>query len=221
MTRFFFPITIMITLLILCATRESQAGDTVKRYRMKSGIVEYEISGPQKGTETLYFDDWGIREATYTHVTVEMMGFKQETNTLTILKDGYTYNIDLTKRTGTKIETPLMKELNARAEAEGKDMADVGEEMLVRMGGKKVGTEEFLGKKCDIWVMEQMGSKIWVYNGITLKSITNMMGMEISRVATRFEENATIDKSKLDLPTDIKFEDRKNLEEMMKKMRRK
>lgn len=221
MTRFFFPITIMITLLSLCAIWESQAGDTVKRYRMKSGIVEYEISGPQKGTETLYFDDWGIREATYTNVTVEMMGFKQETNTLSILKDGYTYNIDLTKRTGTKIETPLMKELNARAEAEGKDMADVGEEMLVRMGGKKVGTEEFLGKKCDIWVMEQMGSKIWVYNGITLKSITNMMGMEISKVATRFEENATIDKSKLDLPTDIKFEDRKNLEEMMKKMRRK
>ncbi len=221
MTRFLFPLTVIATVFILCGVLESQAGNAARRYKMKSGIVEYTISGPQKGTETLYFDDWGMREATHTHVVVEMMGFKQETNTLSILKDGYTYNIDLAKRTGTKTETPLMKELSARAEGEGKDIADIGEEILVRMGGKKVGTEEFLGKKCDVWVIEQMASKIWVYNGITLKSVTNMMGMEISKVATRFEENASIAKGKLDLPPDIKFEDQPNIEDVMKKIRRK
>ena len=216
-----FPILVTIAAFILGGILESQAGNTARRYKMKSGVVEYTVNGPQQGVEILYFDDWGMREATHTNLVLELMGFKQKTNTLTILKDGNTYTIDLAKRTGTKMETPMMKDLTARMEAEGKDMTDFGEEMMIQMGGKKVGTEEVLSKKCGVWVIEQMGTKAWVYKGLTLKSITRMAGMEITKIATKFQENASIDDSKLEIPSDIKFEDRSNLEDVLKKIRRK
>ena len=36
-----------------------------KRYGIKSGVIEYIITGSQEGTKTLYFDSWGMRQAEY------------------------------------------------------------------------------------------------------------------------------------------------------------
>ena len=66
------------------------------------------------------------------------------------------------------------------------------------MGGKKIGTEKFLGKQTDIWEIKQMGTKSWVWKGVTLKTESNMMGMKINIVATKISEN--FDKSKLEKP---------------------
>ena len=45
--------------------QDKTKGTDVKKYNIKSGIIEYEMKGVQTGTQTLYFDDWGKKEATY------------------------------------------------------------------------------------------------------------------------------------------------------------
>ncbi|MGD8305823.1 MAG: hypothetical protein PVF17_04140, partial [Ignavibacteria bacterium] len=34
-----------------------------KIFGVKSGIIEYQITGSQEGTRKLYFDDWGRKQA--------------------------------------------------------------------------------------------------------------------------------------------------------------
>ncbi len=57
----------------------------------------------------------------------------------------------------------------------GKTALDVlPEDMMKSAGGKKTGKEKILGYNCDI--REVMGSKIWMYKGVPLKTENNMMG---------------------------------------------
>ena len=83
--------------------------------------------------------------------------------------------------------------------------------MMKQMGGKKIGSEKFLGRQADIWEIKQMGTKSWVWKGVPLKSELNMMGMKISIVATKISEE--FDKSKLERPKNIDYKD---MSEMMK-----
>lgn len=198
-----------------------QAGDELRLYKVKSGIVEYQVNGAQSGSETLYFDNWGMNAATFTNTTISMMGFTQTTNSLKLLDGEWTYNIDLDKKTGTKIETPLLKEMAQNAAAKNEDMTDVGEQMMVQMGGKKTGTETVLGKTADVWRMESMGTTIWVYKGVTLKIATGMAGMEITKTATRFDENAAVDPEKLKVPKDVTIGESQNLNEILERFKKK
>jgi len=78
---------------------------------------------------------------------------------------------------------------------EGQDLDDVGEKMMKQMGGEKIGTEEYLGKPCDVWVMKSMGTKIWIWQGtrVTLKTDTDM-GLKMSVAATEISESFALKK---------------------------
>ena len=51
-----------------------------KRYGIKSGVIEYIITGSQEGTKTLYFDSWGMRQAEYTRSILSVSGFTKSLN---------------------------------------------------------------------------------------------------------------------------------------------
>jgi hypothetical protein len=189
---------------------------TYKRYEAKSGKVNFELTGTQKGNSTLYFDDYGMIEASYENTVLEMFGIKQETNTVTFLDGYWQYTVDLNSNTGTKMKNTMLESIAENAD--NGDVVEVGKEMLVSMGGEKIGNEEFLGKPCEVWMIESMGTKIWVWMGITLKSETNMMGMIINRIATNAEINIDIPVEKIKVPDNIDFNevDLQNVQDMMK-----
>lgn len=188
-----------------------------KRYKIKSAMVEYALSGSQTGTETLYFDDWGKREARYTQTQISMMGFTQKTNRLGLLEGDWMTNIDLDKKTGTKMKNPMMDAASARY---NKDLAAAGEDMLKKMGGKKIGTETIAGKLCDVWEVADLGSKTWVWKGVPLKTQARMMGMEITTVATKVQEGG-VPQDKFKVPAGITLTEGQNLSEIMKRMKAK
>ncbi len=196
---------------------ESTAGEPPRRYQVESCIVEYALSGFQKGTETLYLDDWGRKEAKYTNTELSMMGVTQKTNKVTIMDNDWIYNVDLNTNTGTRVPNNALKGIAENSE--GKDMTEVGEEMMVNMGGVKVGTEDVAGKTCDVWEIKQMNTKTWIWKGVTLKSVVSMPGMETTSTATSVEENADVPKEKLGVPakaTITEGADVKNIFEKMK-----
>jgi len=183
---------------------DSNKGDGYKRYEEKSGIIEFEISGTMNsGKESLFFDNYGRREAKHTQTTVTVPGLnmKQTSNQISIMDGDWMYNIDLDKKTGHKMKAPLLEELT---EGQGTDdLGKVGKEMLKQMGGKKVGEEKIMGKNCEIWEVEGMGTKVWIWNGLSLKTETNMMGMIVNQIVTKIETNISIPNEKFEVPQGI------------------
>lgn len=192
-----------------------------RRYKIRAAVVEYKMSGMQTGTETLYFDRWGMRETKYTQTEIKAGTIVVKQNRMTLLDGEWTYNVDLDTKTGTKIPTPFMKELTGTAKRESKDATEIGEEMLARMGGRKIGTETVLGKPCDVWEIKNLNAKSWVWQGVTLKTVVNMLGQMMTTEAVRVQDNASIPEEKVTLPKDVKITEGANPMDMLKNLRKK
>lgn len=176
-----------------------------KRYLVESGIVEYEMSGMQKGTETVYFDRWGWREAKYTNSEISIAGISRRESKLSLMDGEWLYTIDLERRTGTKTNNTLLPRFIEAAKRKDQSMTELGEEMMRNMGGEKMGTEQIAGKPCEIWVVRKMGSRTCVWNGVTLRTEVTMAGMQMTSTARRFEDNAGIPGDKFAIPGDVKI----------------
>tara|TARA_R110002049_G_scaffold240645_1_gene414523 strand:- start:98 stop:985 length:888 start_codon:yes stop_codon:yes gene_type:complete len=192
----------------------TQQQDTLlKRYKVKSGIIKYEMNitgdvlGSKitgSGTESLYFTNYGALElveenSTQTTVT-NVFGNKStnttDTHTINKLDNGETYNVDFKQKKIYK-QKDLAMELTKRFEP-NTDAGDVGKEMLKGIGGEKIGNETYKGYNCEIW--EAMGVKQWIYKGVTLKSTGTMMGITTTKLATSIKLNTDVDKSNFELP---------------------
>jgi hypothetical protein len=184
-------------------TDEQPTGKTdfTKRYGIKSAIVEYTITGSQSGTKTLYFDNWGMRQAEYTNSVLEIGNFSKSINILNIVKDDANYIIDLERKTGTKTKNPV-KKLVAELQNQ-KSFGEFGEQILLKAGAMKIGQEEFLDKDCDIYEIKNTGTKMWIWKWIPLKTITKLGGVEINSVAKKIEVNVNVPEEKFTPPDNV------------------
>jgi hypothetical protein len=167
------------------------------KYAIKSGIVEYKTQMMGMEVKQVHtFDDFGKMEAQ--DVAMEMMGTKIHNKT--IIKEGYVYNLDLVKKTGTK--SPI----NAMANTDI-DFENLSEELIKDMDLKKLGTEVFLGKTCDKMSIDykkmQMKGTYLVYKGIPLSMDNEIGTMKIKMVADKLVENPSIPADMFDIPADI------------------
>jgi outer membrane lipoprotein-sorting protein len=213
------PITLALmaslTLLFSCKSKTSETAATTEnpaatetatpkgRYAIKSGIVEYKTQIMEMDVkQTLTFDDYGKKEVT--DMEMEMMGVK--IHTVTIVKDGFMYTLDMEKKTGTKVASYQGSNQNI-------DFENMSEEMVKDMNLKKEGTEEYLGKTCEKMSIDytkmKMKGTFLVYKGVALKSDTDMGTMKMKLVAEKFEENPSIPASKFEVPADFKITESK------------
>lgn len=219
MKRLQSRICLGLGILALAAGITESSGQEVHRYKIRSGIVEYKLSGVQTGTEKIYFDRWGMREAKYSNSETRMMNVSIKKNILTLLDGEWTYSVDLDANTGTKMPTPLLGDLIARAKSEGKDLTDVGTEILARSGAKKTGEATLLGKRCEIWETQSLKIKAWIWQGLTLKTEANMMGKTILIEATGLQENVSVPAEKLAVPANVTITAGQDPMELLKKMK--
>ncbi len=178
-----------------------------KRYEFKSGKVVFQSTGSMTGSETMYFDNYGMLEVKNTKATLEMMGIKQVTDTKVIMDGKWVYTIDNNSGEANKMENPLYSMF-----PEGGDLEKVGEQLMINMGGKKIGTETLLDKKCEIWEIKKLMSKVWVWKSIPIKSEINMMGMKITQLATSVEVDIEVSADKFKIPEGVEFKDIGNID---------
>ena len=186
------------------------AGSTqVHLYDVKSGKITYEIKGSGNimgskmqimGKKRVIFDKNGAQNLTE-EVKVQkqnIMGHKQVTKTHTIiyLKDGMVYHVDFNRKRIMRMENIGMGMANLMAG--GKNMKQAGKDMMKKMGGKKIGTDKVLGYSCDVWSL--MGVKQCIYKGVTLRVISNVMGLKTVEVATKAEFDISLSKDDFKLP---------------------
>lgn len=186
--------TLALTVLIAApAAVLAQKNQSVFYYPVKSAYIEYAQTGTTNGTETLYVDNYGRVSARYSELTTKSFGSTTKTKQIVIQKDSVVYTIDTEKKTGVKQTIHI----------DPKDVekwADTAEEIYEDLGFKKTGEGEVLGKKCDIW--EGMSSKIWIWQGLALKSEISIFGKTVIE-AKKVEVGGSIDKSKFDIPEGI------------------
>ncbi|HEX9253715.1 MAG TPA: hypothetical protein VF870_15825 [Ignavibacteriaceae bacterium] len=172
-----------------------------KRYGIKSGVIEYIITGSQEGTKTLYFDNWGMRQAEYTRSILSVSGFTKPLNLVNIIDGEYQYMINIDQNSGTKTRNPILKSIEQLKGQKG--FNEFGEQMLLSMGANKIGSESFLGKDCDVYEMKNTGTKLWVWEWLTLKSETKSGGLNINLTATRINEGGSVPTEKFRIPEKV------------------
>lgn len=168
------------------------------KYGIKSGMLE--MKSTTMGIEqkiVTYFDDFGKKESQT--MTMEMMGIKSEN--IVIIKDGFQYDVDMTKKVAKK------KKLLTTEDPNNLNFTSMTEDVMKKMNIKKEGTETFLSKTCDKYTMDykEMGMKgtYLVWNGIALKTDMEMSGLKVILQATKIEENPTIPQGKFDVPAGV------------------
>lgn len=217
-------LSIILSVLIVfisCKGNEKKAADStavksekqLKRYDIKSGIVEYtsKISGEMmgtvisgSGTENLYFKDWGaveLREEKSSQTTdTNIFGQKNsettETHTMHKLDNGDSYMVDFEKKEITLIKDMAME--MTKAFDKNADAGDKGKSILESMGGKKIGDEKILGYDCEIW--DLMGAKQWIHKDIMLKLEMEVMGIKTTKEATTVKFNVKVPDKNFKLP---------------------
>jgi hypothetical protein len=185
----------------------------LKRYEVKSGIVQYKITTSGKvlgstvtgsGTESLYFKDWGaielVEEISTQTTNTKIFGRKssETTNVHTInkLDNGKSYFVDF-DRNEIALRRDMAMDMTTAFHPDG-DAGDVGKSMLESMGGEKIGNEKFLGYDCEIW--DLMGTKQWMYKGVTLKTEVSMLGIKTVKEATSATFNESVASKHFELP---------------------
>ena len=182
----------------------------VHLYDVKSGKITYEIKGSGEimgskmqtvGKKRVIFDNNGAKNLTE-EVKVEkqnIMGQKKvtKTHTMTYMKEGMTYHVDFDHKRIMRMGNMGMAAMGALMGG-GQNMKQSGEDMMIKMGGKKTGTDKILGYTCDVW--ELMGTKQCMYKGIPLKVETNMMGLKNTEIATKAEFDISLSSDDFKLP---------------------
>ena len=201
---------LIIVAISLAIVFQLKAQQSAKTYIIKSGKVVYNLTGSTTGTKTIYFDDYGNKhyehEKSVTETKVFGITDRSETDKITIINNNHFWTIDNINKKYYEGALPYSKFAKETAdgmtEAEKKKLSD---DILASFGGQRLGTEKVLGYSCE--KISVMGSLIWVYKGISLKSKTDVMGIIVNENAVSFDENINVPSDKFNPPSGIRFAD--------------
>ena len=185
------------------------SADQYKKYGVESGKIDYKITGSGNimgvttktvGKKRVLFDAYGARELNEENqVQKTVIGGNakvDKSHKLIYMNGAMIYTVDLKAKRIMRMQNPALAMMGAMGG--DKSAMEMGEAMLKKMGGKKVGADKVLGYTCDVW--EAMGTKQCIYKGITLKAESNIMGMKNTEVATKAEFDISVSDDDFKLP---------------------
>ena len=108
--------------------------------------------------------------------------------------------IDYDNKSAVKMHNPMAYLL---ADPD-RDWQKTGEKMLIKMGYKIVGNETIQGKNCAVW--QHGKQKLWLWKGITLKSVEKVGGKKTIETAVDVKTNVEIPASAFEVPEGYELE---------------
>ena len=157
-----------------------------KKYPIEKGIV-YQKSNVMgiESNPVIYFDKWGEWETTETTTTIEMLGIKESSTSLKIVKGDDNWEIDMDKKTGFHYSRPaVVNQL-------GVDLENLTTEIMGKMKLEKVGEEKFLGFPCVKYSMKndemKMDVEYLTYGNLMMKMSGKVMEIPTEMEVTKIE----------------------------------
>jgi hypothetical protein len=148
-----------------------------------------------------YFADYGNRESVETFMSVQGQTF----TVITMMKDDYVYNANMTVRQGTKVNMANMDDFNTV------NFLSLTDEVKQKYQIQANGIQQVLGRECNRYEMsftaqgQNVKATVWVWQGLTLKSTMTMAGTTVEEEATEIQEGVAIAGEKFELPEGITF----------------
>ena len=173
---------------VLLVAVAAMAQNGTKYYGIKSGTIKIEMDMMgQTIPSTIYFDDYGAKQAT----SISMMGMEMTQ----INKDGKMYLVN--KGEKSVQEMPQQQEQI--------NYLNLTDEIKAKYKIKEVGKETVAGKECTTYTVEvsQMGqtvkTTVSVWNGIAMKTTADAGGFSMSQKVTEVKE-APVDAAIFEIP---------------------
>ena len=200
MKRGFITVLACFLLIVpIMATAAKNPWD--QKLPFKSAVIHYQLSGMEKGEETLYIRNYGKEMARYHTGESSMMGMKMKSRTVEITTPDWIYRFDLEEKTGVKTVNPMkvtLEEYNKLSAAEKKEVdknsQELGTAIMGTDGKREKNAKEILGYSCDM--VSFMGGSIYSIHdtSVPLYTDTNIMGISVKSVATKVDEGKVDDK---------------------------
>ncbi len=175
-----------------------------KRYQIKSGVIEYRLEGMRSGTEKVYWDDWGVKEARYTKATLNLMGVAQEVEERLISTPDVIYTIDVKTNQAVKTKNPGVGFFKGLSEDE---MTQMSKQLLEATGAKRLGTDFVAEQTCELWDVPLSGGQECIWKGIALAESGSLGGLQSEREATTVVAGIEVDEVHFTLPKDVTITD--------------
>jgi hypothetical protein len=175
-----------------------------KRYGIEKGSFIFRIDGAVNGTEHVFFDHWGWREAKYTRTTTEVQDLYEETNEVQYLDGGRRYVYSPNTKKAQYFDSNQVEAMAAKYKT--KDMVLVGNEMLKNMGMAPAGKAKVGEIECDVWAKTSPKIRLYMWQGLTMAEESYVNNIPIGRrcILTDLEKDPPLDK--LLLPKDAILE---------------
>lgn len=180
--------------------KDSKKPKIARRAEFKSGIIEYTTTGFSTGKQTLFFDDWGFKNAILQEIKI---GETTVQNHIIITED-WTYQINNTEKRYIKLQSDDSKKYREFYE-QTKNNAEASKKLLEWAGGKMIGKEKFMEKDCEVWFMPTQNAKNWLWNGLILKSVMSMPFGDLTFEATKIKTDIKIPDSVFAIPKNVEF----------------
>jgi hypothetical protein len=203
-----------VLLFLLCGVSFAEDSPWERKLPFKSAIVQYDVAGDEKGSESLYIRANGQEQAHVRKTKGKVMFMNVSTDKVTITTPELVTEVDMEKKTGRKFINPtklIIEEygkLSAKEkETVKKNAVDMGTNMAQTMGGsveKKGGSH--LGYPCDVVKMMGITTCAMTDTGIMLKTEGNIMGMKLKTVATKFDKDVAVPADVFNVPSGINIE---------------
>ncbi len=169
-----------------------------KRYGIEKGALIFRIDGAVNGTEHIYFDHWGWREAKYTKTKTELGTFNEETDEVQYLEGERRYQYFPKTNKASYFDS---RQIMAMAEKyQTKDMVVVGNEMLKNMGAVPDGKAKVGEIECDVWVIERNRIRLYMWQGLTMAEESYVNNIPIGRRCLQVEVEKDMPLERLLLP---------------------
>ena len=150
------------------------------------------------GEKTMWWDDYGLKQAEYENSSVGMAGITQTTkkHTITIINEQFQseiYVCDPDKGTGTHMTNDFL----SGGRMEDTDWQHLGRTMMEQMGGKKVGEEKIAGVTAEKWEIPNAYTFTWIWKHINVKNEVTM-GMKVIEEAISIDADISVPASHFD-----------------------
>lgn len=177
-------------------TSSSSAGSDSKKTDMISNdfIINYDISGKVSGNMSMYRGGDKIKQV----MNMEVMGVNTSSNIYIMNDIVYTVTDVGGAKFGNKIN---LDEYNKKNRSTGETITDFKDFEKFLADKKIIGTEEILGKKCDIYETAK-GVDVSIYDK---KYILKIKSPEFTAVATEMDPSPTFASNEFEIPRDVEF----------------
>ena len=184
----FFLIVVIFSVLSLSA-------QDMQLYPFKSGMIKYKFEGRTKGTEIIYFDEYG---KLLSNLKISLISYNNKTEQNSILK---IYKYDSLIELNLKNKTATINSLSDNLIKSKQNL--ISQDMIKTMGFIKSGFEKIAGLNCEKYSGEN--GNLWVWKNIVLKSELEIMGTKITTEAIELVTDIKISKSKYKIPKEFKI----------------